>query len=81
MVVFLDSGSEITDCVRDGGQGTAYECDITELEPGTLYRLRIVSRTDGERRDVSLQTGILQSGRVFLGRLRLIKMIVDIGLQ
>uniref|UniRef100_A0A3B3QLF1 protein-tyrosine-phosphatase n=1 Tax=Paramormyrops kingsleyae TaxID=1676925 RepID=A0A3B3QLF1_9TELE len=63
-VVSLDSGSEIKDCVRGGGQGTAYECEITELEPGTLYRLRIVSRTDGERRDVSLQTDPQEPSRL-----------------
>uniref|UniRef100_H3A2L5 protein-tyrosine-phosphatase n=1 Tax=Latimeria chalumnae TaxID=7897 RepID=H3A2L5_LATCH len=35
----------------------SYECELTGLEPGTFYQLRILSLTDNEFRNVSLQTG------------------------
>ncbi|XP_064418041.1 receptor-type tyrosine-protein phosphatase beta [Latimeria chalumnae] len=34
----------------------SYECELTGLEPGTFYQLRILSLTDNEFRNVSLQT-------------------------
>ncbi|KAJ8373768.1 hypothetical protein SKAU_G00043480 [Synaphobranchus kaupii] len=54
-VVSVDSSSD-TDCPRDEENSQKFQCEIQNLEPGTLYRLGIISETDGERTNVSVQT-------------------------
>uniref|UniRef100_A0A7N5ZY36 protein-tyrosine-phosphatase n=1 Tax=Anabas testudineus TaxID=64144 RepID=A0A7N5ZY36_ANATE len=46
-----------TDCDPYGQTGTAFICGITGLEPGTLYRLTVVSRNDGMKTNASVRTG------------------------
>ncbi|XP_054844181.1 receptor-type tyrosine-protein phosphatase beta isoform X4 [Eublepharis macularius] len=41
----------------------SYECDYSGLEAGTLYSLRIVSLSDGEARNITLQTDPLPPAR------------------
>uniref|UniRef100_A0A7N6BP10 protein-tyrosine-phosphatase n=1 Tax=Anabas testudineus TaxID=64144 RepID=A0A7N6BP10_ANATE len=45
-----------TDCDPYGQTGTAFICGITGLEPGTLYRLTVVSRNDGMKTNASVRT-------------------------
>ncbi|XP_023681514.2 receptor-type tyrosine-protein phosphatase beta isoform X1 [Paramormyrops kingsleyae] len=55
-VVVLDGIFGSVDCVREEGQGNAHTCEIRSLQPGTVYHLEIMSKTDGRRVNVSLQT-------------------------
>lgn len=52
--VFYSSVSPETDCHSSGNDS---KCVIKDLTPGTLYQLEIISKTDGERKNVSAQTG------------------------
>uniref|UniRef100_A0A8D0A9X4 protein-tyrosine-phosphatase n=1 Tax=Sander lucioperca TaxID=283035 RepID=A0A8D0A9X4_SANLU len=40
----------------DGESQTEFSCRVSGLDPGTQYRVTVVSRTDGERSNVSLRT-------------------------
>ncbi|XP_036375878.1 receptor-type tyrosine-protein phosphatase beta-like isoform X2 [Megalops cyprinoides] len=51
-----DDGTSDTDCESDGEYRQKFKCEIRDLEPGTVYHLGIISKTDGERANVSLQT-------------------------
>ncbi|KAJ8249735.1 hypothetical protein COCON_G00229510 [Conger conger] len=48
--------SSATDCPRDEQHGQKFECEIQDLEPGTVYHLGVISETDGWRTNVSVQT-------------------------
>ncbi|XP_035859128.1 receptor-type tyrosine-protein phosphatase beta-like isoform X2 [Sander lucioperca] len=43
-------------CDPDGESQTEFSCRVSGLDPGTQYRVTVVSRTDGERSNVSLRT-------------------------
>ncbi|XP_076588386.1 receptor-type tyrosine-protein phosphatase beta isoform X2 [Chaetodon auriga] len=51
-----DSRSDSTDCGLDGDSGATFICRVLGLEPGTLYRLTVISRKDGERSNASVRT-------------------------
>ncbi|XP_039990021.1 receptor-type tyrosine-protein phosphatase beta-like isoform X2 [Xiphias gladius] len=56
LVTEEDSRAESTDCERYGGTGTDFTCQVMGLEPGTLYQLTVISRTDGERSSAFVRT-------------------------
>uniref|UniRef100_A0A4W5RUP5 protein-tyrosine-phosphatase n=1 Tax=Hucho hucho TaxID=62062 RepID=A0A4W5RUP5_9TELE len=58
-VFYENSRSDITDCDQYGEYSNVYICDIRDLEPGTLHHFEVISKTDGERRNVSVRTGKL----------------------
>jgi len=62
--LITDPGShpDAVRCDPYGHAGTAIICHITELEPGTLYRLIVISRKDGVRSYGSVHTGKNSSG-------------------
>ncbi|XP_029379627.1 receptor-type tyrosine-protein phosphatase beta [Echeneis naucrates] len=51
-----DSLAESTTCESHGKTGTSFICQVTGLEPGTLNRLTVKSRTDGEIESISVRT-------------------------
>ncbi|XP_076119767.1 receptor-type tyrosine-protein phosphatase beta [Alosa pseudoharengus] len=55
--VFYSSVSPKTDCHSTGDDNKHFQCLLNDLNPGTLYQLEIISKTDGERKNVSAQTG------------------------
>uniref|UniRef100_A0A4W5RUM9 protein-tyrosine-phosphatase n=1 Tax=Hucho hucho TaxID=62062 RepID=A0A4W5RUM9_9TELE len=55
-VFYENSRSDITDCDQYGEYSNVYICDIRDLEPGTLHHFEVISKTDGERRNVSVRT-------------------------
>ncbi|CAB1322807.1 unnamed protein product, partial [Coregonus sp. 'balchen'] len=57
-VFYENSRSDITDCDQYGEYSNVYICDIRDLEPGTLHHFEVISKTDGERRNVSVRTGL-----------------------
>nr|XP_020471463.1 receptor-type tyrosine-protein phosphatase beta-like isoform X2 [Monopterus albus] len=56
LVTEQNSRAHSTDCDPYGETETAFICNVTGLEPGTLYRLTVVSRKDGERSNASVRT-------------------------
>ncbi|XP_030622900.1 receptor-type tyrosine-protein phosphatase beta [Chanos chanos] len=50
--------SHMTNCTQKGKYTNSFTCTITDLTPGTLYHLAIISNTDGERINISLQTEV-----------------------
>uniref|UniRef100_A0A8C8LKB1 protein-tyrosine-phosphatase n=1 Tax=Oncorhynchus tshawytscha TaxID=74940 RepID=A0A8C8LKB1_ONCTS len=58
-VFYENSRSDITDCDLYGQYSNVYICDIRDVEPGTLHHFEVISKTDGERRNVSVRTGKL----------------------
>lgn len=53
----LDSWSSPAHCKSDGETSSATICNITGLQPGTVYQLTAVSRKDGEISHGTVQTG------------------------
>lgn len=51
------SQAQSTDCVLDGDSLSRFICHLTGLQPGTLYRLAVISNKDGERSNMSVRTG------------------------
>uniref|UniRef100_A0A8C7PSI8 protein-tyrosine-phosphatase n=1 Tax=Oncorhynchus mykiss TaxID=8022 RepID=A0A8C7PSI8_ONCMY len=60
-VFYENSRSDITDCDLYGQYSNVYICDIRDLEPGTLHHFEVISKTDGERRNVSVQAAQYKS--------------------
>ncbi|XP_026166665.1 receptor-type tyrosine-protein phosphatase beta isoform X3 [Mastacembelus armatus] len=56
LVTEQDSRVHYTDCDPYGDTGTAFVCHVMGLDPGTLCRLTVISRKDGERSSVSVLT-------------------------
>uniref|UniRef100_A0A672YI87 protein-tyrosine-phosphatase n=1 Tax=Sphaeramia orbicularis TaxID=375764 RepID=A0A672YI87_9TELE len=54
--VFTDESArtDATDCELRGQIRNIYTCQITDLEPGTLYHLAVISKKDGERSNASV---------------------------
>ncbi|KAM6937933.1 receptor-type tyrosine-protein phosphatase beta [Xenentodon cancila] len=55
--IIMDPGpwQDTAHCEPNGPTGDVFICQITKLEPGTLYQLTILSK-DGERSSISLRT-------------------------
>lgn len=51
-----DSRPDQAHCDPYGESRNAFICLIPDLEPGTLYRLTVISKTDGERSTLSVRT-------------------------
>ncbi|XP_038562970.1 receptor-type tyrosine-protein phosphatase beta-like isoform X3 [Micropterus salmoides] len=51
-----DSRAVPTECDPDGESRNTFTCQILGLEPGTLYRLTVISKKDGERSNASVRT-------------------------
>ncbi|KAK9516048.1 hypothetical protein VZT92_024010 [Zoarces viviparus] len=51
-----DSRPDVSDCGPDGVSRTSFTCRIPDLDPGTLYRLTVMSNEDEERRHLSVRT-------------------------
>uniref|UniRef100_A0A8C8ET79 protein-tyrosine-phosphatase n=1 Tax=Oncorhynchus tshawytscha TaxID=74940 RepID=A0A8C8ET79_ONCTS len=62
-VFYENSRSDITDCDLYGQYSNVYICDIRDVEPGTLHHFEVISKTDGERRNVSVRTGKLSAAQ------------------
>ncbi|KAM9569680.1 LOW QUALITY PROTEIN: receptor-type tyrosine-protein phosphatase beta-like [Salvelinus alpinus] len=63
-VFYENSRSDITDCDQYGEYSNVYTCDIRDLEPGTLHHFEVISKTDGERRNVSVRTDPVSPSRL-----------------
>ncbi|XP_037307407.2 mucin-2-like [Pungitius pungitius] len=57
----VDSRTEASECDREGDSETSFTCQVTDLDPGTLYRLTVTSSEDQERIRCSVRTGELNS--------------------
>lgn len=55
-VLSMDSSSVVTHCVEDLKDNNTFQCQVVSLEPGTSYTLQIMSTTDEQRANVTLQT-------------------------
>ncbi|RXM98725.1 Receptor-type tyrosine-protein phosphatase beta, partial [Acipenser ruthenus] len=55
-VIHTYNNSRTANCARTIGYNDTYECEVKNLEPGTAYDLGILSSTDGELTNTSLQT-------------------------
>uniref|UniRef100_A0A8K9V438 protein-tyrosine-phosphatase n=1 Tax=Oncorhynchus mykiss TaxID=8022 RepID=A0A8K9V438_ONCMY len=55
-VLSVDSSSVVTHCVEEPKENDTFQCQVVSLEPGTLYALQIMSTTDEQRANVTLQT-------------------------
>ncbi|KAL0967234.1 hypothetical protein UPYG_G00249540 [Umbra pygmaea] len=53
-VFSVESSSKVANCVEE--KNNTFECQVLDLEPGTLYSLEIKSMTDSEWANVTLQT-------------------------
>uniref|UniRef100_A0A674CMU3 protein-tyrosine-phosphatase n=1 Tax=Salmo trutta TaxID=8032 RepID=A0A674CMU3_SALTR len=69
-VFYENSRSDITDCDQYGEYSNVYICDIRDLQPGTLHHFEVISKTDGERRNVSVQAAQYKSLHVSWPRSR-----------
>uniref|UniRef100_A0A8K9UNM4 protein-tyrosine-phosphatase n=1 Tax=Oncorhynchus mykiss TaxID=8022 RepID=A0A8K9UNM4_ONCMY len=58
-VLSVDSSSVVTHCVEEPKENDTFQCQVVSLEPGTLYALQIMSTTDEQRANVTLQTSEL----------------------
>ncbi|XP_028970889.2 receptor-type tyrosine-protein phosphatase beta isoform X9 [Esox lucius] len=55
--IFYDTRqSYITECDHNGEHTKEYICNIRHLEPGTLHHFKVLSKSDGEKLDVSVRT-------------------------
>lgn len=50
----LMTDDQSTDCELIG---PSFTCHLTGLQPGTLYHLTVMSKTDGEKSNASVRTG------------------------
>uniref|UniRef100_A0A674BTB0 protein-tyrosine-phosphatase n=1 Tax=Salmo trutta TaxID=8032 RepID=A0A674BTB0_SALTR len=55
-VLSVDSSSGVTHCVEELEENSTFQCQVVSLEPGTSYTLDIMSTTDEQRANVTLQT-------------------------
>uniref|UniRef100_A0A674BSF3 protein-tyrosine-phosphatase n=1 Tax=Salmo trutta TaxID=8032 RepID=A0A674BSF3_SALTR len=58
-VLSVDSSSGVTHCVEELEENSTFQCQVVSLEPGTSYTLDIMSTTDEQRANVTLQTSKL----------------------
>lgn len=52
-----ETGSQITNCSQIQTHSNRFTCEVSGLKPGTVYHFGIISQTDGEHFNISLQTG------------------------
>lgn len=55
--IAYSSVSPEAECRSVLGDSESFQCLIEDLTPGTSFDLGIISKTDGERQNVSVQTG------------------------
>uniref|UniRef100_A0A8C7KFF9 protein-tyrosine-phosphatase n=1 Tax=Oncorhynchus kisutch TaxID=8019 RepID=A0A8C7KFF9_ONCKI len=55
-VLSVDSSSVVTHCVEDLEEKYTFQCQVVSLQPGTSHTLQIMSTTDEQRANVTLQT-------------------------
>uniref|UniRef100_A0A8C7KDH5 protein-tyrosine-phosphatase n=1 Tax=Oncorhynchus kisutch TaxID=8019 RepID=A0A8C7KDH5_ONCKI len=58
-VLSVDSSSVVTHCVEDLEEKYTFQCQVVSLQPGTSHTLQIMSTTDEQRANVTLQTSEL----------------------
>ncbi|XP_053538070.1 receptor-type tyrosine-protein phosphatase beta isoform X2 [Ictalurus punctatus] len=51
-----ETGSQITNCSQIQTHSNRFTCEVSGLKPGTVYHFGIISQTDGEHFNISLQT-------------------------
>lgn len=52
-----ETGSQLTKCSQIQTDNDRFTCKVSDLQPGTVYHFGIISQTDGEHFNISLQTG------------------------
>lgn len=67
MLINLETGSQLTNCSETQTHSSRFTCELSDLEPGTFYNFGIISQTDGEHFNISLQTGKFTVFYVFNG--------------
>ncbi|XP_029909443.1 receptor-type tyrosine-protein phosphatase beta isoform X2 [Myripristis murdjan] len=50
------SQADVTSCDPYGEFSNVYVCKISDLDPGTLHHLAVISKRDGERANISVRT-------------------------
>uniref|UniRef100_A0A8C7KDM6 protein-tyrosine-phosphatase n=1 Tax=Oncorhynchus kisutch TaxID=8019 RepID=A0A8C7KDM6_ONCKI len=68
-VLSVDSSSVVTHCVEDLEEKYTFQCQVVSLQPGTSHTLQIMSTTDEQRANVTLQTSELGFSWEFPGSL------------
>uniref|UniRef100_A0A667ZSV7 protein-tyrosine-phosphatase n=1 Tax=Myripristis murdjan TaxID=586833 RepID=A0A667ZSV7_9TELE len=58
------SQADVTSCDPYGEFSNVYVCKISDLDPGTLHHLAVISKRDGERANISVRTGKTQPGEL-----------------
>ncbi|XP_053361387.1 receptor-type tyrosine-protein phosphatase beta-like isoform X1 [Clarias gariepinus] len=51
-----ETGSQLTKCSQIQTDNDRFTCKVSDLQPGTVYHFGIISQTDGEHFNISLQT-------------------------
>ncbi|KAK3564823.1 hypothetical protein QTP86_027966, partial [Hemibagrus guttatus] len=51
-----ETGSQLTNCSQIQTYSNRFTCEVSDLKPGTAYHFGIISQTDGEYFNISLQT-------------------------
>ncbi|XP_053091266.1 receptor-type tyrosine-protein phosphatase beta [Pangasianodon hypophthalmus] len=51
-----ETGSQLTNCSQIQTHSNGFTCEVSDLQPGSVYHFGIISQTDGEHFDISLQT-------------------------
>ncbi|KAG7329450.1 hypothetical protein KOW79_007624 [Hemibagrus wyckioides] len=51
-----ETGSQLTNCSQIQTYSNRFTCEVSNLKPGTVYHFGIISQTDGEQFNISLQT-------------------------
>uniref|UniRef100_A0A667ZYH3 protein-tyrosine-phosphatase n=1 Tax=Myripristis murdjan TaxID=586833 RepID=A0A667ZYH3_9TELE len=60
------SQADVTSCDPYGEFSNVYVCKISDLDPGTLHHLAVISKRDGERANISVRTGKTQPGELVI---------------
>ncbi|KAF5893464.1 receptor-type tyrosine-protein phosphatase beta-like, partial [Clarias magur] len=51
-----ETGAQLTNCTQIQIHSDRFTCEVSDLQPGTVYHFGIISQTDGELFNISLQT-------------------------
>lgn len=52
-----ETGAQLSNCSQIQTHSNRFTCETSDLKPGTVYYFGIISQTDGEHFNISLQTG------------------------
>lgn len=52
-----ETGSQLINCSQIQTHSGTFICEVSDLNPGTIYHFEIISQTNGEHFNISLQTG------------------------